>query len=397
MKVPAEVVELPVGTLVRRPPASDVDHDRRARMVLTCIAEPGDPAISVEVDRIGSVEVLRSILAGDHGPALAERAGRLDLTDYRTAIAAGRFRFVIPGDPEWPERLADLSTGPSIQRRGGSPYGLWLRGPADLGVLAARSVAIVGSRASSQYGDGVAEEFGHELAAAGWTVVSGGAFGIDAAAHRGALTASGPTIAVLASGVDAGYPPGNHALFEAIAADQLLISELPPGMHPTRVRFLARNRIIAAMTLGTIVVEAAIRSGARNTANWAGLCNRQLMAVPGSVYSALSVTPHLLIREGQAAMVTSPAEALELLAAVGDQLAPVRSGPSRPTDALDETRLAVFEAVPRRRYRTAGEIALAADVSMARCLAELAALADAGLVQSGPGGWRLHHRVEGVS
>ena len=379
------------------PPSVDSDHDRRARMVLTCVAEPGDPAIAGEVVRIGAVEVLRSILAGDHGAALAERADRLDLTDYQTAIAAGRFRFVVPGDPEWPQGLDDLARGEAIQRRGGAPFGLWLRGPASLSELTQRSVAIVGSRASSQYGDTVAEELGFELARADWTVVSGGAFGIDSAAHRGALSASGPTTAVLASGVDAGYPPGNHSLFEAIAADHLLVSELPPGMHPTRVRFLARNRVIAAMTQGTIVVEAAIRSGARNTANWAVTCNRQLMAVPGSVHSALSVTPHLMIREGQAALIANADEALELLAAVGDHLAPRSSGPTRATDAMDDVRLAVFEAVPRRRYRTAGEVALAADVSMPRCLAELAALADAGLVQSGPGGWRLHDRVAGTA
>lgn len=366
-------------------------------MALTWVAEPGDPAIGGEVDRIGSVEVLRSILAGDHGPALAERAGRLDLTDYQAAVAAGHFRFLIPGDAEWPERLSDLSSVEAVQRRGGTPYGLWLRGPGHLATLAARSVAIVGSRASSSYGDEIARMLGFDLAGAGWTVVSGGAFGIDAAAHRGALAASGPTIAVLACGVDVGYPPGNHALFDQIAADQLLVSELPPGAHPTRVRFLARNRIIAAMTSGTIVVEAAIRSGARNTANWAGLCNRQLMAVPGSVYSTQSVTPHLLIRDGQAAMITRADEALEQLAAVGDHLAPARSGPTRPTDSLDETRLAVFEAVPRRRFRAAGEIALAADVSMPRCLAELAALADAGLVESSPSGWRLHDRIAGVA
>ncbi|QGN32131.1 DNA-processing protein DprA [Microlunatus sp. Gsoil 973] len=392
---PVSIEPVPIQPVPRPAPVVDAEHDRRARMVLSCVAEPGDPAISGEVVRIGAVEVLRSVLAGDHGPALAERAGRLDLTDYHTAIAAGRFRFIVPADPEWPERLVDLASGEAIQRRGGAPYGLWLRGPARLSELAPRSVAIVGSRASSQYGDTVAEELGYDLVREGWTVVSGGAFGIDAAAHRGALSASGPTVAVLACGVDAGYPPGNHSLFEAIAADHLLVSELPPGMHPTRVRFLARNRIIAAMTRGTIVVEAAIRSGARNTANWAVACNRQVMAVPGAVNSALSVTPHLMIREGQAALITNAKEALELLADVGDHLVPRRSGPGRPTDAMDDVRLAVFEAVPRRRYRTAGEVALAADVSMPRCLAELAALADAGLVQSGPTGWRLHDRVAG--
>jgi DNA processing protein len=266
---------------------------------------------------------------------------------------------------------------------------LWLRGVGDLGTLVQRSVAIVGARASSSYGDTVSGELGHELADAGWTVVSGGAFGIDAAAHRGALSADGPTIAVLACGVDVGYPPANTALFNAIAEDHLLVSELPPGAHPTRVRFLSRNRLIAAMTVGTVVVEAAIRSGARNTANWAVACNRQLMAVPGSVYSALSVTPHLLIRDGQAVMITSSAEALEMLSAIGDQLLPRRSGPLRPTDVLDEGRLAVFEAVSRTRYRTVGEIAVTADVSVPQCLAELDALAEAGMVQSGPGGWKL--------
>jgi DNA processing protein len=369
----------------RSPPG----QDRSARMALSCIADAGDPVISREVERVGAVEVLRAIIAGEHGPALAERARRLDLTDYRTAIGAGRFRFIVPGDADWPEGLSDLAGHEPIQRRGGIPYGLWLRGPADLTTLLERSVAVVGSRASSGYGDTVAGDLGYELADAGWTVVSGGAFGIDAAAHRGALSAGGPTIAVLACGVDVAYPPGNSALLASIGRDHLLVSELPPGAHPTRVRFLSRNRLIAAMTVGTIVVEAAIRSGARNTANWAALCNRRLLAVPGSVYSALSATPHLLIRDAQATMITNAADALEMLSSVGDHLAPAQTGDRRPTDGFDETRLAVYEAVPKQRYRTAGEIALLADVSMPRCLAELAALADAGMVRSGPNGWRL--------
>jgi DNA processing protein len=370
-------------------PRSTADDDRAARMALSCIADAGDPLIAREVERIGPVEVLRSIIAGDHGSALAERARRVDLTDYHAAIAAGRFRFVVPGDAEWPDGLADLAGREPIQRRGGVPYGLWLRGPADLSSLLERSVAVVGSRASSGYGDTVAGDLGYELADAGWTVVSGGAFGIDAAAHRGALSAGGPTIAVLACGVDVSYPPGNSSMLESIARDHLVVSELPPGAQPTRVRFLSRNRLIAAMTAGTIVVEAAVRSGARNTANWAGLCGRPLLAVPGSVFSALSATPHLLIREGQATMITNAAEALEMLSSIGDHLAPPPTGERRPTDGFDEARLAVYEAVPRQRYRSAGEIAVLADVSMPRCLAELAALADAGMVQSGPNGWRL--------
>ena len=246
------------------------ERERTARMALSCIADAGDPLISTEVGRIGAIEVLRSIIAGDHGPALAERARRVELTDLQAAIAAGRFRFVVPGEPEWPARLADLDGLAPIQQRGGVPYGLWLRGPALLNEIVDRSVAIVGSRAASDYGAQVATEFGYELSSAGWAVVSGGAFGIDAAAHRGALSAEAPTVGVLACGVDVCYPAGNATLLNQIGQDHLLVSELPPGSHPTRVRFLSRNRLIAALTVGTIVVEAAIRSGARNTANWAG-------------------------------------------------------------------------------------------------------------------------------
>ena len=370
---------------------ADDDHEteRRARMALTYIGDAGDPGLCIELGRLGPVEVLRSVLRGAHGPALAERARRLDLTDTQAAIAAGRFRFIVPGDDEWPTGLDDLAAQEPIQRRGGVPFGLWLQGPDRLDRLAGRSVAIVGSRAASSYGIAVAEQLGQELADQDWAVVSGGAHGIDAAAHRGALAASGPTVAVLACGVDVRYPASNASLLDQVAENHLLVSELPPGSHPTRVRFLARNRLIATITLGTIVVEAAIRSGARNTANWAASCNRQLMAVPGSVYSAQSMTPHLLIREARASLISNAAEALELLAPVGDQLLPLQQGAARPTDAMSELRLAVYEAVPRTRYRTAGEIALVADVSMPRCLAELSALTEANLVRSGPNGWRL--------
>ncbi|HEY9293556.1 MAG TPA: DNA-processing protein DprA [Microlunatus sp.] len=370
-------------------PDSPVERERRARMALSCIADAGDPLISGELGRIGAIEVLRAIIAGDHGPALAERARRVDLTDLQAAISAGRFRFVVPGDDEWPTRLADLAGPDPIQQRGGIPYGLWLRGPARLNEVVDRSVAIVGSRAASDYGVQAATELGHDLSAEGWTVVSGGAFGIDAAAHRGALSADGATVAVLACGVDVCYPAGNANLLNGIGQDHLLISELAPGSHPTRVRFLARNRLIAALSVGTIVVEAAIRSGARNTANWAASCNRQLMAVPGSIYSSLSETPHLLVREGQAVLISKAAEVQELLAAVGEFMVPRKVGRSRPTDAMDAARLAVFEAVPRSRYRTPEEIAIRANLSIPHCLAELAALADGGLVQSGPSGWRL--------
>ena len=170
---------------------------------------------------------------------------------------------------------------------------MWLAGGGDLAELAAQSVAVVGSRASTPYGDTVAAELAAELSESGRSVLSGGAYGIDAAAHRGCLAGRTPTVAVLAGGLDQPYPSGHRPLFDRIAERGVLVSELAPGEHPTRVRFLARNRLIAALTPGTVLVEAAARSGARNTVTWANVLGRIVMAVPGPVTSATSVTPHL--------------------------------------------------------------------------------------------------------
>ena len=155
-------------------------------------------------------------------------------------------RFVVPGDPQWPSRLADLAGCETVNQLSGEPLGVWLAGPGDLAELVEDSVAIVGSRASTAYGDTVASDLGAELSEAGRTVLSGGAYGIDAAAHRGCLAGRSPTIAVLAGGLDLPYPSGHRPLFDRIATTGVLVSELAPGEHPTRVRFLARNRLIAA-------------------------------------------------------------------------------------------------------------------------------------------------------
>jgi DNA processing protein len=223
-------------------------------------------------------------------------------------------------------------------------------------------------------------------------VVSGGAFGIDAAAHRGALAVHGRTVCVLATGVDVAYPAGNNALLGWIAREQLLVSELPPGATATRVRFLARNRVIAAMSRGTVVVEAALRSGARNTATWALGCNRVLMAVPGPVHSTMSAAPHGMIRDGLATLVTGAPDVLDLVSPVGEHTLSATTGDLRPTDGLGPARLATYEAVPARRPASAGDIALAAGVELPDCLADLAALELAGLVEAEPSGWRLSRR-----
>jgi len=348
----------------------------------------GDPAVVALVDRYGAEGAWDKILCGALGATIAERADRTSPEAVHRLAAASKARFVVPGDEEWPAGLDDLAYAEPIQRRGGVPFGLWLRGPGHLARLANQSVAVVGSRAATAYGSGFATDLGAELAELGVTVVSGMAFGIDAAAHRGALVVGGPTLGVVANGVDVAYPPGNSALCEAVARDHLLVSELPPGAHPTRIRFLARNRLIAALARGTVVVEAALRSGARNTAGWALECQRPLMAVPGPVHSRASAAPHLMIRNGQATLVTRATEVLELVSATGDHLLVPRASPRRVTDALTEAQLAVFEATPARGALSSGDIALAAGVPVPGCLVALQELEAAGLVEESDRGWR---------
>jgi DNA processing protein len=364
-----------------------ISSDRRARMMLCCAMDGGDPAVAELVANLGAEGAWAKITEGALGEPAAERATRISIDVSERAGKADAMRFIVPGDEEWPQRLDDLRHAETIQRRGGEPLGLWLRGPGHLAHLMERSVAIVGSRASTAYGNGIATDLAADLVEQGVTVLSGGAFGIDVAAHRGALAAGGPTVCVLANGVDVAYPPAHSTIFETLAKNQLLVSELPPGAHPTRVRFLARNRLIAAMSGGTVVVEAALRSGARNTASWALACGRPLMAVPGSVFSRASTATHLMIRNGQAVLVTSAAEVLELTSDMGQALLPLAHGQSRATDALTETQLAVFEAIPARRRASVGDIALAAGVSVPSCLGALTALEAFGLVEGDERGW----------
>jgi DNA processing protein len=283
-----------------------------------------------------------------------------------------------------------------------------LRGQADLRFCCLRSVAIVGSRAASAYGSYVAAEFAASLAARGLAVVSGGAFGVDAAAHRGALGADGVTVAVLACGVDTPYPAAHAELFDAIAAQGVIASEWPPGTHVSRLRFLVRNRVIAALAAGTLVVEASRRSGAVNTARHARDLHRRVMAVPGPVTSDLSAGCHDIVRDWQAVLVTSAADVAEHLSPAGaglpgDPLAPgsappdgniVRAAgrgtaPPLPRDLLDLDSARVLDAMPRRggagTLRVAQRAALTPAVT-ATCLGGLAA---AGFVERCDDGWRL--------
>jgi DNA processing protein len=235
----------------------------------------------------------------------------------------------------------------------------------------------------------VAAEFGIGLSEAGWTVVSGGAYGVDGAAHRGALAADSPTVVVLACGVDIAYPRGHLDLFTAVRDQGVVVSECPPGVHPTRARFLIRNRLIAALSRGTVVVEAALRSGALNTATHALALNRHLAAVPGPVTSVMSAGCHRLLRERKAVCVATPEEMIDLVGVLGDDLSPSPRSPVVPRDALNEVTSKVLDAVPSRGGAGPASIALAAGVPLDAALSSLGGLAAAGYVERVDKGWRL--------
>ncbi|MGW3268166.1 DNA-processing protein DprA [Streptomyces sp. NPDC001056] len=368
--------------------ARERDEDLLGRVFLGRVIEPGDEAGGRWVREFGAGEVARRIRGGGEAlpgvgrvrwAGLVARAGRAEPErDLAVARAAGA-RFVMPGDPEWPGQLDDLADA--------RPLGLWVRGRPGLRMWALRSVAVVGARACTEYGAHVAATLAAGLAERGWVVVSGGAYGIDAAAHRGALAAGGATAAVLACGVDRPYPRGHTALIERIADQGLVIGELPPGDHPTPSRFILRNRVIAALTRGTVVVEAACRSGSLATARAAQRLGRHAMGVPGPVTSALSAGVHELLRGG-AALVTDAAEVAELVGAMGD-LAPPRTGPVLPRDLLAPAARTVLAALPGDRAAPVGEIALDACTTPDETIARLYELRALGYVERHGDGWKL--------
>jgi DNA processing protein len=374
------------------------DDERFARATLCYIAEPCDRFLGRMVQRFGAVGALDAVRAGAAPPGLvsgepesrrlAEHMGwwrvRLPSADPEadlTVCAKLGGRMVCPGEPEWPTQLDAL--GDRV------PYALWLRGPADLRYGCLRSIAMVGARAATSYGTRVAADMGAELADLGCTIVSGGALGIDAAAHRGALAAGGTTVAVLANGVDRSYPPRNDGLLAEIAQTALVVSEWPPGTSPTRLRFLVRNRVIAALTKGTVVVEADIRSGALNTAKYARELNRPVMAVPGPVSSVVSRGCHRWLRDGIATCVSSAAEVMDTVGRIGDDLAPEPRGPVLPHDDLEPVTRLVLEAVPARGSAGSAQIAVRAGVDLGTARSRLGLLSAAGFIERRGQGWRL--------
>ncbi|WP_284740281.1 DNA-processing protein DprA [Amycolatopsis sp. RTGN1] len=302
---------------------SDSTDARRARAFLQHAAEPTNPCIARYVAEIGPVDAAHHICERTAPTdVLAQtRPGAnwmLAEASLRTAAQLGA-RFVIPEDDDWPaaDTFAGLSTlAADDDSCGGAPLGLWVQGESRLDDLAAaRSVAIVGSRAATEYGEHHAAELAYALASRNVAVWSGAAYGIDGAAHRGALATDHPasTVAVLPCGLDTGYPAGHVGLLKRIAAAGAIVSEYPPGVPPAQHRFLARHRLLAALTSATVVVEAGVRSAARHAARTAAALGRPVLAVPGPVTSAASAGCHQLIQDGTARLVTSADDILDAI------------------------------------------------------------------------------------
>lgn len=387
----------------------DSDGARLARIALSCLVEPGDRELGMLVRAVGPAAALERVTGGGVSERLRDavavrRTGTGSVPADPVRLAEGALeraerlgaRIVTPEDDEWPGQLGDLvalsregGPGGPVDRDTDPPLAIWVRGAAPLDEAFGRSVAVVGARAATGYGTHVATELGYGLAERGWTVVSGGAFGIDTAAHRAALSAGGLTAAVLACGVDRPYPVGNMSLFERLLDEGLLVSEWPAGAAPHRHRFLIRNRVIAAATRGTVVVEAAGRSGARQTLGRARRLGRSAMAVPGPVTSHASAGCHEELRRLDTRLVTNVAEILEEVGRIGDDLAPATPTAQRPHDRLDPLSAQVLDAVLPGRTRTAEEIAAAAGVTAREARRSLPFLVNGGFVAPHEGGYRL--------
>lgn len=401
-------------------------EDRIARIAWSRILEPGDGTAGTLISVLGAAPLLRLLACGssvedigrawqqarsDEEPldkrtlftALERWTPRLDrsatLTDVKRA-AETTMRPLFPQDQEWPMQLDELGAH--------TPAMLWVRGNPD--ALQSHALSLVGARAATAYGTHVTAELAAGVCAAGAGIVSGAAYGIDAVAHRAALAAGAPTVAVLAGGADRAYPMGNTALIDRIAEEGVVCSEVVPGTAPTRWRFLQRNRLVAALGAATLVTEAGIRSGSLNTAGHAAQLGRALGAVPGPVTSAASAGCHRLIREYSASLVTSASDACELLGLdlaredlgseslggarsnrvserVGAQpgLAPSSGGQSDDrsdaNDRIPAMHRRIIDALPLRGARNLGGVVQHAGVSLSDARSALAELVLLGVIE----------------
>lgn len=394
---------------IQSPPSQSL---RVARAALTRLMEPSDLAGMALIAVAGPEDALAFVSSGASSSAALEqemtavlndsgvprwsglaaallrwRPRLADLAPERDLRVVERLggRLLVPEDLEWPAALAELELN--------EPIALWVRGRALVIPEQKRCIALVGSRDSTSYGANVAMEMAATLVQRGFTIVSGGAYGVDAQAHRGAISAATglqlpPTLAIMAGGVDRFYPTGNEDLLRAVAENGAIVAEVPPGANPTRYRFLQRNRLIAALCEVTVVVEARWRSGALSTAHHADGLSRTVAAVPGSVYSANSAGCHRLLREGSAVCVTDAADVAELAGAPGTQLTPEQLGAPAVHDGLGVEDLMLMDALPLRSITSVEKLAIVAGIGATAVLAGLGRLELLGLAERANSGWK---------
>ena len=373
------------------------DDTRLALAYLSRVAEPPCPELATLVRRAGPVEAAQRVKSGDVAEELARRTearrGIDSAAEDLELLARRGGRLISPDDAEWPflSFTAFAGVDHRLRPQAHPPLALWVVGDARLDEIAERAVAIVGTRASTAYGEHVAADLAAGLVERDVTVVSGGAYGIDGAAHRATLATDGFTVAVLAGGVDIPYPAGHAALLHRIGQQGLVVSEYPPGVRPARHRFLTRNRLVAALSGATVVVEAGARSGAANTAAWARALGRGVCAVPGPVTSSASVGCHALLRNG-ADIVTRAADVVERMGRIGE-LAPDELRPESALDGLGEAEQRVYDALPARGRRSADQIAVASGLPPTQVLGPLSMLEVSGLVTRQDGYWKLSRRT----
>ena len=370
------------------------DELLRAWAYLSAVAEPPCSSIRHLVDDIGAEAAAdairrRRVPSGHEavlGPTSARAESCTPAKDLDTAHAVDA-RLITSDDSEWPAWSLLPLTRLEPNVHGDEPIALWVRGPARLDDVAAASIALVGSRAASSYGEHVTGKLSSELCAQGWAVVSGGAYGVDGAAHRAALASAGITVAVLACGIDRDYPAGHARLLAEIAGSGAVVPGAYSDTTAARHRFLTRNRLVAALSSATVVVEAGKRSGAANTAAWARAIDRPVGAIPGPVTSATSVGCHRLIADGLGVLVTDAASVITL--AVPDGGGDPGRGRDRPTDTLTDDEKRVHDAIPGQGSATITEISFAAGLDVGIVRAALAGLEIAGLIAGDGAGWRL--------
>ncbi|AGC61878.1 nucleotide binding protein [Mycobacterium liflandii 128FXT] len=369
------------------------DSALRAWGYLSRVAEPPCAELAALVQRVGPVEAAERIRRGQVDGELARLTRARCEIDRAAAdleqLARRGGRLITPDDDEWPVVAFTAFSGSAIRAKGngGAPMALWVQGPARLDQVVQRAAALVGTRAATAYGEHMAADLAAGLVERDVAVISGGAYGIDGAAHRAVLIAEGTTVAVLAGGIDIPYPTGHSALLHRIGQHGLLVTEYPPGVRPARHRFLTRNRLVAALGGAAVVVEAGLRSGAANTAAWARALGRIVAAVPGPATSSASAGCHVLLRNG-AQLITRADEIVELVGRIGE-LSLEQSRPTSVLDGLSQSESQVYEALPGRGAMSVDEIAVASGLVAEQVMGRLAILEVAGLAERDGGRWRL--------